>query len=405
MHWNFTDNNRSVTVNLAEDSSNGAVWGTVEYRNQTFQVTGMWEAAFGGGIQARRVSTLQLGGAYRSGGNVPVFIALSGHIGGSAPNMNGIDMTLHVASSADGTLSQQTGQLTTAVDSTPPDRSDPPNIGSADTAWSLCNLGASIVMNFRVGGGGAVTGTLTVGKDFNVHGEWAAAGSVAGRNASAFEVLGTSEVSPGASDLLAAAGTMTGSGAWPQKVDISGSVASISNTNNDSFQGTLLPMWQTDSGALAAAYTESYMVIRLGGTHGDSQAVAGWIGPRDGSGKVSPFNSGNYQAAGTAMTAEQLADIVSADPHLPDTNDIKVPAFTSSAATRAVMIQFMGDQGHFPQPPLQEYHDQITKIFYDVAVGALVLQFADVASAAATNQINFNEGRKKNHNSVIIEPR
>jgi hypothetical protein len=270
----------------------------------------------------------------------------------------------------------------------------------------LSSLDGRTVMKVQVGEHGAVNGTLTVGNDFSVGGQWAFSEWAPGRNATAFELMGryATVEHPGASNLMAVAGIVTGPYQFPQKIEVSGSIASISEWQNTPFSGTLLPMAQTDSAALGAAYAESYMVIQMGGTHGDSQAVKGWTGPVDGNGFVSAFGSSDYQSAGTEMNAGQLAAIASSDPTYPDTNDIKIPAFSSAAGTRPVMIQFIGDAGHFPQPPLQEYHSDVTKIFYDEQVGALVLQFADTPAGTASTQINFNQGRAKNHNSVIIEP-
>jgi len=73
------------------------------------------------------------------------------------------------------------------------------------------------------------------------------------------------------------------------------------------------------------------------------------------------------------------------------------------------MIQFVGDLDHFAQPPLSEYHEDITGVFYDDQADALVLQFADRPRGTPSSPINFNHGHGhhsgRNHLSVIIEPR
>jgi hypothetical protein len=390
MHWNFTNDAATVSVNLQENSSNGTVWGTVTYANTTFPVTGYWQAAAGGGIVARRVSNLMLSGQFDNPARQIDYISISGLIQGGAPNMGPMDLSFHYSSSRSGSWSQLEAHLATALSEPPPQAVSPPNLGGVDATWTLSSLDGEVTMRVNVGGSGAVSGTLSVGNEFTVNGQWAASG-VDGRTASAFEVTGRHAVSPGAEDLLAAAGIMTGPGHWPQMINVSGNIASISEYKNTPFQAKLLPMWSNDSAALAAAYAESYMVIQLGGTGGDSQAVRGWIGPRGGNQIVSPFG-GDYKTNGSEMSAEQLADIVSPDTNHADTNDIKIPSFNSASGSRPVMIQFVGDVDHFPQPPLQEYHQNVTKMFYDEEAGALVLQFADKPGGGQSELINFNHG-------------
>lgn len=401
MHWHFTNADQTVTVNLSENSSNGAVWGTITYQGSDYPVSGMWQASYGGGIAARKTSNLQLSGQF-DGTSIPDFIALSGLIRGTAPNMTEMNVTLNMASTGSGEVNQVSADLApnpAAVN--PPSQQNPPPSGSPDIPWKLSSADGSVTMDVLVGGNGEVSGTLTAGNSFAISGRWAAAGSPAGRVASAFQVTGHYAVAQNAWDLIAAAGTMTGLAHFPQKVELSASRASISEWTNEAFTANLLPTSQTDPNALAAAYAESYMVIQMGGTHGDSQAVAGWQGPADSAGNISPFGTGNYQSTGRSLTAAELAAIV--DPASSDPIKIRVPSFSSEATARPVMIQFIGEAGHFKQPPLAEYHEKITKIFYDEQAGALVLQFTDIPGQP-TSQINFNQGRAKNHMSVIIEP-
>ncbi|MBY6204528.1 hypothetical protein [Halomonas denitrificans] len=394
MHWSFTDANQTVTVNLAENSSTGKVWGTVQVGILTYPVNGYWEASNGGGIAARKESTLHLGGFVDLAGGAANFVALSGHISGLAPNMTGIDLKVHVASGGTASLSQDSAELTTIVTADPPPETDPPSGGTPGTAWQFSSLDGKAMMDVLVGSAGVINGNLTIDGDTYVGRGW--------MRGVAFDLLGTHEASPGADDLLGAVGIVSGPWQQPNQVQISGSAASISNKQNNAFEHTLLPMYRQDADLLNTAYAESYVVIQI--PHGDGQ-LQGWIGPTGADGKVAPFGSADYRTAGTAMTADQLADIVKPDPEHPGINDIRVPAFQSADGIRPVMVQFIGEAGHFPQPPLEEAHPQIDALYYDDAAGALVLQFSDQPAGAKTSVINFNSGRKKNHNSVIIEPR
>lgn len=407
MHWNFTSDDQSVTVNLMETSNNGALWGTVTYQGTQYPVAGMWQAS--DSLPGRSTSNLQLSGQVETAPGVPDYVALSGLIRGIAPNMGPMDVVVQAVSSATGQLSQVEAHLATALEQPAPTPVSPLPGGGTNIPWGFCSPDGSVSMQVQVGGDGAVSGTLTYHGNtvYAVSGRWVATGFEPGRKATVFELMGRHAAGPQADHLLAAVGLVTGPYQRPQKIDIAGNVASISDWTNTSFRQTLLPMWTNDQGALNAAYAESYMVIRMGGTGGDSQAVQGWIGPTDHP-YVYPFGANGYTGAGREMTAEQLASIASADPNHPEVNDIRGPAFQSAAAVRPVMIQFMGDAAHFPQPPLQEYHEDIIGIFYDNTIGALVVQFADRPGGAASSVINFNNrhghlsGRM--HNSVIIEP-
>lgn len=394
MHWSFTDDNNTVTVNLAEHSSTGKVWGTVHYNGATYEVNGLWEASDGGGIKARKTSVLQLAGRTSGEPGPSDFVAISGHLSGLAPNMTGIDVKVSLASGAGGTLSQLPANLTTGVTADPPPETDPPSGGTPGTSWQFTSLDGKTSLDVLVGSDGVISGNLTnEGDTFVGHG-W--------MSGVALYMLGHHEVSAGASDLLGAVGIVSGAWQWPDQVQVSGSAASISDDKNKAFNKTLLPMFIQDVDRLNSAYAESYVVIQI--PHGDGQ-VQGWIGPTDANGNVSPFGSADYQSAGTAMTAEQLADIMKPDPDHPGTNDVRIPAFQSADGIRPVMVQFRGEPGHFPQPPLEEAHPQIGKLFYDDQAQALVLQFADQPAGAKTTVINFNSGRGRNHSSVIIEPR
>lgn len=88
---------------------------------------------------------------------------------------------------------------------------------------------------------GAVTGQLWFKKMlFTVGGNWAAAGSVPGRNYSAFAIWGAD--SAGATDYVAATGIMTGPGNAPQSIDLNLIRVETGNGSQYGWDGQLLPV-------------------------------------------------------------------------------------------------------------------------------------------------------------------
>lgn len=271
--------------------------------------------------------------------------------------------------------------------------------------WNLASIDGKIAMSVTAGGNGGVDGAMTVyGLKYGIGGEWAASGSVAGRNASAFSVAGSYQTAPSVPNFLAAAGIMEGPGQWPISVKIAGNVAPAGVQGDRNFGVTLIPTMNRNAGDLAAAYAESYAVLQIseGGQYG-LVCSAGWLGPQQGA-TTNPFGTGDYKAAGVALTAEQLADIIAPDPVHPGLVLISVPSFKSAANLRPVMIQFVDPYEHFAEPPLQEPHPGIAKIFYDDSAGALTLQPIDNKTTRQPTQvINFNHGRGKSHGGGVIE--
>ncbi|NKI34163.1 hypothetical protein HFP89_03155 [Wenzhouxiangella sp. XN79A] len=171
MHWSFTDETSSVTVNLAEDSSTGKVWGTVETGGITYSVHGLWEAENGGNISARKVSALHLAGRTPGEPGPADFIAVSGHIAGTAPSMTGIDLVVSVASGSSATLGQHTANLTQSVTAESPPATTPPSGGPPGTAWQFSSLDGKAMLDVLVGSDGVIAGNLTIdGKTFIGHG-------------------------------------------------------------------------------------------------------------------------------------------------------------------------------------------------------------------------------------------
>ena len=273
------------------------------------------------------------------------------------------------------------------------------------TNWNLASVDGTVTLSVTASGYGPVDGNMTIfGIDYGVGGEWAASGSLPGRNASAFSVAGSYQTSPSVPNYLAAAGLMQGPGAWPISVTIAGNVAPASALGMRNFNETLLPTMNQNSTDIAAAYAESYAVLQISEASGGGLAcTGGWLGPQSG-GQTSPFGTSDYKSVGVALTAEQLASVVSPDPVYPGVTDIHVPTIASAATVRPVMVQFVDPYEHYAEPPLMEPHPGIAKIFYDAGAGALTLQAIDNQSTLSpTQQIKFNHGRERNHGGVIIE--
>ncbi len=90
---------------------------------------------------------------------------------------------------------------------------------------------------------GAVTGTLfLLGVPFSVTGNWAASGSVPGRNHSAFAVWGYND--GGATEYIAAAGIMIGTGDAPTSIDMNLFRVDTGKGRQFVWDGQLLPVTQ-----------------------------------------------------------------------------------------------------------------------------------------------------------------
>jgi hypothetical protein len=88
---------------------------------------------------------------------------------------------------------------------------------------------------------GQMSGTLVFqGDTYYINGNWAASGSVPGRNFSAFALWGTDQ--QGATQYVAVAGTMVGPGGAPQSIDLNLIRASTGNDQQYGWDGLLLPI-------------------------------------------------------------------------------------------------------------------------------------------------------------------
>lgn len=88
---------------------------------------------------------------------------------------------------------------------------------------------------------GQMSGTLQFkGRSFYVNGNWAASGSVPGRNFSAFALWGTD--GQDATEYVAVAGTMVGPGPAPESIDMNLIRVSTADDEQYGWDGLLLPM-------------------------------------------------------------------------------------------------------------------------------------------------------------------
>ena len=87
---------------------------------------------------------------------------------------------------------------------------------------------------------GSMSGTLTfMGRTFYISGNWAAAGSIPGRNFSAFALWGTDQQA--ATEYVAAAGTMAGPGTAPKSIQLNLIRASAGDDQQYGWSNKLLP--------------------------------------------------------------------------------------------------------------------------------------------------------------------
>jgi hypothetical protein len=90
---------------------------------------------------------------------------------------------------------------------------------------------------------GAIQGMLRFkGMVFTVHGNWAASGSVPGRNVSSFALWGSD--SAAATDYVAATGTMKGAGNNPQSIALNLLRVESGSGQQYGWDGQLLPVSQ-----------------------------------------------------------------------------------------------------------------------------------------------------------------
>lgn len=103
--------------------------------------------------------------------------------------------------------------------------------GSRDVVIAFANNDAN----------GQMSGTLQFkGDTYQINGNWAASGSVPGRNYSAFALWGSNQ--QGATQYVAATGTMQGPGSAPKRIDLNLIRVSTADDQQYGWDGKLLPM-------------------------------------------------------------------------------------------------------------------------------------------------------------------
>jgi hypothetical protein len=257
--------------------------------------------------------------------------------------------------------------------------------------WNLESADGNVTLSANADGNGGMSGTLIVdGTNFAINGNWAASGSLPGRNASVFFVAGEHDIGSSLPDYLGASGNMVGPGDWPQSIQIAGSTCSTNDGVVNPFDVTLLPVMNTDPGALAGAYGESgcFLVIDVSNEGQVPVCIFGTVG-------------------GNPLSSTDLGKVCTGT----DPVTINIPK--AAPNQKPVCILFKAPQNHFVNPPLAEAHSQISKILFDTAganpanaVG-LVLEYANGPGKRQTAVINFNEGpgpHERIHLTIIIRP-
>jgi UDP-2,3-diacylglucosamine pyrophosphatase LpxH len=108
--------------------------------------------------------------------------------------------------------------------------------------WKLATPDNIVTLNLNAADNGAMNGTLTYqGISYDVAGGWDAAGSIPGRNYSAFSVSGRTPGPPDVPNWIAAAGIMTGPGNAPSRIDIRVGVSSAADGTLVRYSGVLFP--------------------------------------------------------------------------------------------------------------------------------------------------------------------
>ncbi len=109
--------------------------------------------------------------------------------------------------------------------------------------WMLASSDRTMVLELNAADDGALNGTLTyLWAVYSVAGGWDAAGSIPGRNYSAFSLSGRTTPLPDVPNWISASGIMTGPGAAPTQITIQADVASSSDGSLRPYEGVLIPV-------------------------------------------------------------------------------------------------------------------------------------------------------------------
>jgi len=108
--------------------------------------------------------------------------------------------------------------------------------------WKLASSDRTMALDLNAADNGALNGTLTyTGAGYNVAGGWDAAGSVPGRNYSAFSLSGRTPSLPDVPNWISAGGIVTGPGTAPTQINIQADVSSSSDGSLKHYEGVLVP--------------------------------------------------------------------------------------------------------------------------------------------------------------------
>jgi hypothetical protein len=106
--------------------------------------------------------------------------------------------------------------------------------------WKLASANPPLTLDVSADGNGGLSGTfVTALGNYPVSGSWAAAGSIPGRNASAFSFSGTA--GGPVNTFIAVVGIMIGPGDSPVQINLSVSESSSGNGSLTEATATLLP--------------------------------------------------------------------------------------------------------------------------------------------------------------------
>ena len=193
----------------------------------------------------------------------------------------------------------------------------------------------------------------------------------------------------------------------PTSLRLTGSVPTIAG-GTEQIDVELLPMADGSIEDIVDAYRRSFAVITIDGTHDNPRCTQAWQGGatlavRDGTIGLKKPVGFDYDSdpANTQMPDEAKAQICRQDEN--GNFVIHVPKIASTTGEPGpVLIQFVGEAGHFSSPPFAETHEQVLGVYQeDYKRQCLTIEYANVGPPQT---LHFNDGRKKGHRSIIIRP-
>jgi len=172
---------------------------------------------------------------------------------------------------------------------------------------------------------------------------------------------------------------------------------------------TLIPQANRSIEAITDAYRRAFAVFTIEGTDTQPRCTEAWMGMKtlkgssDGKiGLLAPVGFDYNNPSNTTFPPDQIANICRQDG--PDGRFVvHIPKLETLARTPGpVIIQFVGEADHFAAPPFQLPHPEITNIFHEeYKRNCLTIEYTNSGNPLT---LVFNEGKKKNHRSIIIAP-